>query len=58
MIDFMGVITFFLSWWAISLVMIGFILTTLLGCFMIVGLFKVIWKRVFPRKYYSPQFKD
>ena len=49
MIDFVGVGAFFLAWWALSLIIIGLVLTVLLGCGMIVGLSKWVWRLAVPK---------
>lgn len=50
MIDFVGIGAFFMAWWGLSLILIGFVLTVLLGCAMIVGLSKRLWRLAFLRK--------
>lgn len=56
--DFISVGAFYIQWRGLSLIIIGFILTVLLGCVMIVGMSKWLWRLVFPIKYYEPNFKD
>lgn len=47
---------FFLAWWGLSLVLILFVLTVLLGCVMIIGMVKWIWRLIRPKKYYEPNY--
>lgn len=46
MINVFNAIPLILSWWLLCLVCIGFVLTVLVGCIMIVGLFKFIGKQL------------
>jgi len=57
-IDFFNIGAFYLQWWGLSLIIVGFILTVLLGCVMIVGMIKWLWRLTFPRKYYEPKYYD
>lgn len=54
--DFLGIGLFFLQWWGICLICMGFVLTVLIGCYMIVGLTKKVWRQFFPKRGYTPDF--